>query len=83
MVGVVGSSPIAPTKNGNKNKHLAETPSAFFMSVREKYGKAGLKNPVLQKKRQPRKSRSRTPHHHHSRGFDAADKLCRWQSGFC
>ena len=28
MVGVVGSSPIAPTKFGRKNKHLAATPGA-------------------------------------------------------
>jgi hypothetical protein len=33
MVGVVGSSPIAPTKFGKENKHLAETPSAFFLVV--------------------------------------------------
>jgi hypothetical protein len=39
MVGVDGSSPFAPTKIGSKNKHLAETPSAFFLSVRNKYGK--------------------------------------------
>ena len=30
MVGVVGSSPIAPTKYGRKIKHLAETLGAFF-----------------------------------------------------
>src|SRR5687768_5106168 len=33
MVGVVGSSPIAPTKIGREDKHLAETPSAFFLVV--------------------------------------------------
>ena len=33
MVGVVGSSPIAPTKFGREIKHLAETPSAFFLAV--------------------------------------------------
>ena len=32
MVGVVGSIPIAPTKNCNEIKHLAETFSAFFSS---------------------------------------------------
>ena len=42
MVGVVGSSPIAPTKFGRENKHLAETPSAFFLAVRKKYGKPVL-----------------------------------------
>ena len=31
MVGVVGSSPIAPTKCGSEIKHLAETPSAFLL----------------------------------------------------
>ena len=41
MVGVVGSSPIAPTKFGRENKHLAETPSAFFLVVPKKYQKAG------------------------------------------
>ena len=34
MVGVVGSSPIAPTINGIQIKHLAETLGAFFMPVR-------------------------------------------------
>ena len=38
MVGVDGSSPFAPTKFGRKNKHLAETLGAFFLSVRKKYG---------------------------------------------
>jgi hypothetical protein len=33
MVGVVGSSPIAPTKFGKKNKHLADTLGAFFVNV--------------------------------------------------
>ncbi|MGV0986638.1 MAG: hypothetical protein ACOYB2_18980, partial [Limnohabitans sp.] len=35
MVGVVGSSPIAPTKFGRytPKKHLAKTLSAFFWSV--------------------------------------------------
>jgi hypothetical protein len=41
MVGVVGSSPIAPTKFGRRNKHLAETPGAFFLAVRKKYGEVG------------------------------------------
>ena len=36
MVGVVGSSPIAPTKFGNLIKHLAETLGAFFW-----WGKSG------------------------------------------
>ena len=37
MVGVVGSSPIAPTKFGRRIKHLAETLSAFFLvDLREK-----------------------------------------------
>ena len=31
MVGVVGSSPIAPTKFGTQIKHLAATPGAFFL----------------------------------------------------
>ncbi len=31
MVGVVGSSPIAPTKFGRRIKHLAETLGAFFI----------------------------------------------------
>ena len=34
MVGVVGSSPIAPTKFGTQIKHLAATPGAFFLAVR-------------------------------------------------
>ena len=33
MVGVVGSSPIAPTKFGRRIKHLAEAPGAFFLPV--------------------------------------------------
>ena len=40
MVGVDGSSPFAPTKFGRKNKHLAETPGAFFLVVPKKYQKA-------------------------------------------
>ena len=43
MVGVVGSSPIAPTKFGRENKHLAETPSAFFLPVPKKYQKVGAR----------------------------------------
>jgi HTH-like domain len=43
MVGVVGSSPIAPTKYGSGIKHLAAAPGAFFLSVRKKYGKAGCR----------------------------------------
>ena len=35
MVGVVGSSPFAPTKFGREIKHLAETPGAFFLPVRK------------------------------------------------
>ncbi len=42
MVGVVGSSPIAPTKIGREIKHLAETLGAFFLVVRKKYGKPEL-----------------------------------------
>ena len=42
MVGVVGSSPIAPTKFGRRIKHLAVTLGAFFLPVRKKYGKAGV-----------------------------------------
>ena len=42
MVGVVGSSPIAPTKYRNEIKHLAETLGAFFIAVREKYGNVKL-----------------------------------------
>ena len=42
MVGVVGSSPIAPTKFGRKIKHLAETSGAFFLPVPKKYQKAGV-----------------------------------------
>ena len=38
MVGVVGSSPIAPTKFGREIRHLAETPGAFLLVAREKYG---------------------------------------------
>ena len=30
MVGVASSNLVAPTKFGRKNKHLAETPGAFF-----------------------------------------------------
>ena len=41
MVGVVGSSPIAPTKIGRRIKDLAETLSPFFLVVRKKYEKAG------------------------------------------
>ncbi len=37
MVGVVGSSPIAPTIFCKKIKHLAETLGAFLLVVREKY----------------------------------------------
>ena len=33
MVGVVGSSPIAPTKIPTENKHLAVTSGAFFMGA--------------------------------------------------
>src|SRR5438874_962109 len=33
MVGVVGSSPIAPTKFGREIKHLAATSGAFFLVV--------------------------------------------------
>jgi hypothetical protein len=39
-VGVVGSSPIAPTKFGRKIKDLAETLSPFFLAVPKKYQKA-------------------------------------------
>ena len=42
MVGVVGSSPIAPTKFGREIKHLAETLGAFFLVVPKKYQKASL-----------------------------------------
>jgi hypothetical protein len=42
MVGVVGSSPIAPTKFGRENKHLAETPSAFFLAVPKRYQNQSL-----------------------------------------
>ena len=35
MVGVDGSCPFAPTKFGRGNKHLAETPGAFFLVVRK------------------------------------------------
>jgi hypothetical protein len=35
MVGVVGSSPIAPTKYRNEIKHLAETLGAFFIGLLE------------------------------------------------
>ncbi len=40
MVGVVGSSPIAPTKIRKKIKGLAETLGPLSLSVRKKYGKA-------------------------------------------
>jgi len=54
MVGVVGSSPIAPTKCGSGIKHLATAPGAFFLSVRKKYGKAGVgagaRTPVTQQR---------------------------------
>jgi hypothetical protein len=33
MVGVVGSSPIAPTKIGREIKRLAATLGAFFVGV--------------------------------------------------
>ena len=33
MVGVASSNLVAPTKFGRKNKHLAETPGAFFCSI--------------------------------------------------
>jgi hypothetical protein len=37
MVGVVGSSPIAPTKFGRKIKGLAVPPSPLSLAVRKKY----------------------------------------------
>ena len=37
MVGVVGSSPIAPTKIGRKIRHLAETLGAFFIRRAQKF----------------------------------------------
>jgi hypothetical protein len=37
MVGVVGSSPIAPTKIGTEIRHLVETLGAFFLGVQKKY----------------------------------------------
>ena len=42
MVGVVGSSPIAPTKFGRRIKHLAATPGAFSFPVGQGWGKRGL-----------------------------------------
>ena len=42
MVGVDGSSPFAPTKFGRKNKHLTETPGAFFFAVPKKVPNSGL-----------------------------------------
>ena len=42
MVGVDGSSPFAPTKFGREVEHLAETSSAFFLAVPNKYQKVGL-----------------------------------------
>jgi hypothetical protein len=42
MVGVDGSSPFAPTKFGSENKHLAETPGAFFLAVPKKVPKSTL-----------------------------------------
>ncbi len=39
MVGVVGSSPIAPTNIPNEIKHLLEAVSAFFLRARKKHGK--------------------------------------------
>ena len=41
MVGVVGSSPIAPTKFGRWIKGLALSPSPLSLAVRKKYGTAG------------------------------------------
>jgi hypothetical protein len=41
MVGVVGSSPIAPTKFTRENKHLAETLGAFFCWYEKSTKKAG------------------------------------------
>ena len=43
MVGVVGSSPIAPTKIGSGIKHLAETLGAFFLPVRNRQEHAGFR----------------------------------------
>src|SRR5262245_4598037 len=42
MVGVVGSSPIAPTKFGRRSKGLAVMPSPFVLAVRKEYGKVVL-----------------------------------------
>jgi hypothetical protein len=39
MVGVVGSSPIAPTKCGSEIKGLAVTPSPLSLVVHKKYEK--------------------------------------------
>ena len=41
MVGVVGSSPIAPTKIAKK-KHLTKPSSAFFTSIRVEYTNAAF-----------------------------------------
>ena len=41
MVGVVGSSPIAPTKFGRRIKGLAVSPSPLFLAVRKSAKKLG------------------------------------------
>ena len=42
MVGVVGSSPIAPTKFGSDHKDLAATPGPFFMPSTPSEGAIGM-----------------------------------------
>ena len=42
MVGVVGSSPIAPTNKHNEIKHLAETLGAFFMLMKNESPTLGV-----------------------------------------
>ena len=42
MVGVVGSSPVAPTKFGKRIKGLVVTPSPSSLAVRKKYGKVDV-----------------------------------------
>ena len=41
MVGVGGSSPLAPTNFGRPIKHLAEMLGAFFLPVGQEWGKWG------------------------------------------
>ena len=51
MVGVVGSSPIAPTKIPNEIKHLAVTSGAFFVAVRKMYSVySWYLNPTLRRR---------------------------------